>query len=149
MSTGSYIKETLLVYKTADETINNSAALQDDDHLTLPLEADIVHVFDFKLFISMNTGGIQLAVNGPALTNLRISGVGTEGTNPFNSSSESAYNTAALTRNPGGAVTGFVHLSGYIVCSAAGNLILRWAQNAAVANDTIIQQGSWFRIFRL
>lgn len=149
MSTGSYVKEILVTYKTADETLNNNAALQDDNHLTLPLEAGLVHLFDFFLYISMNTGGIQFAVNGPALTNLRLSGVGAEAANPFTSSSQNAYNAVALTVAPAGAATGFAHLSGYVVVSAAGNLVLRWAQAAAVANNTVLQQGSWFRMFRL
>ena len=149
MGDGGYLKETLIISKGADESVNNSIVLQDDNHLILPITAGANWLFEIHLFISMDTGGIRLAVNGPALTSIRLSGVGVEAANVFSSLSVSAYDTVAVATTPAGAVSGMATLYGKVYVSSGGNFGLRWAQNVAVANNTTIQSGSWMKIVRI
>jgi len=151
MGDGGYLKETLIVYKSADEIVNNSAALQDDNHLVLPLIANEVNLFQFYLLLTYNTGGIKAAVNGPALIELNMGAVGMSdaGVGYNTAGVQTAYNANVFLRGPGGAESGFAVISGQIKVSVAGNLILIWAQNAAVANDTTIKKGSWFEVKRI
>jgi hypothetical protein len=143
-----------VVRKTADETVNNSAVLQNDDHLFFPVAANEVWSFeailicvgasvnaDFQFTFTgpagatggwqarMNTGGVAVATS-PALA----LGLGT-----------------ALPLGGRAGVGGFfVELLGYIANgTTAGNLRLQWAQNTATPEDNKILTNSFLRERRL
>ena len=61
-----------IVRKTADETVNNSAVLQNDDDLLLPIGANEIWRFEFVIYgISNATADFKYSLVGPAASNVR------------------------------------------------------------------------------
>lgn len=148
-SDGSTIKEQTVVYKLATETVNNSVVLQDDNELKVNLALGEKVLFELRLFSWMNTGGIKLAMNGPACSAIEYSGIGMDATTPFSTTFAVAWDSIVCFRAAAGAVNCGMIMWGSCVTTAAGVLVLRWAQQAAVANDTTIYLGSWMRVIRM
>lgn len=135
--------------KTADETVNNSAVMQNDDHLSFAIGANERWAFAMILYVNMKgvsqwkwqftgpagvagRGGWDVAQLG-ALTNAdnlfaaQIAGVG----------------FTNLTLVP-------VRISGFIYNGAtAGTINFQWAQNSAVAENTQVVQGSSLTAWRV
>ena len=59
----------LTAYKTADETVNNSVSLQDDNHLTITLAANTVYIFESRLI--WTSGSTPLSSARPTTPTLR------------------------------------------------------------------------------
>lgn len=145
------------VEKTADEVVNNSAALQDDDELLFAMAANATYTFEFVLWVHNDGGpaaGVQVALNGPAAPGYVFYWVGITtafAVGPFtgNGGRAAAYETAFSEAIAGGEWI-CIRISGSVENGAnAGNLVLRWAQNAAVEVDVRVKQGSyvvWHRV---
>lgn len=58
---------------------------------------------------------------------------------------DAIYDLAAGTGNYGG----FRELAANVVVTVAGNLSLQWAQGVLIANNTNLQEGSWFRVRKI
>jgi hypothetical protein len=129
----------LAAYKTADETINNSAVLQDDNELFVAVGASKIYLLnldivqssgtspDFKFTFTLPSGGSgYLNVFAHAETNVVTTLVGLP------------TDTFALA---GVAANASVKVTGYITTSAAGTVQLQWAQNGNVVSDTIVRKG--------
>ena len=58
---------------------------------------------------------------------------------------DAVYDVAAGT----GSYSSFRELAGQVTVTAAGNLSLQWAQSASSANNTTLQEGSYFRVRRI
>lgn len=133
----------LLARKTSDETVNNSATLQNDNELLLAVEANAVYHFGGRLaFTTGTTPDLKFAWTFPAgLTmayNVSVFAVGTSVLDQF------AFDQT-LTANCEGhaSLTRTAMLDGIVVVSStAGTLQLQWAQIAATASDTIMKSGS-------
>lgn len=147
--TGDTIRADTIVRKTADETVNNNAAWQSDNHLLFPVVAGDRYLAHFVLFTLMNTGGIQVALTGPAITVYTASALGIVAANMCTIARVTNWDVAAATVVPAGAVHGMISLDAYIQCSASGNVNLRWTQAVALANNTTITLGSWLRVLRV
>lgn len=140
------------VRKTADETVNNSATLQNDDVLLAALVANEVVAFICQIFYSSGgTPDFKFTFTVPALATI-------------------VWNvTSGIARGTGGAVAlqanivasagpysidGFgapdpvcVTVVGTVVNGAnAGNLQLQWAQDVATVADTKVLTNSWLRV---
>jgi len=135
----------LWALKTADETINNSSVLQNDDALFLNLQANATYYYKahiinntnasagFKLDHLMPSGatwksGTFMCQAGPQvgiMTTNALSGVNGNGTDVY-----AEFWTAIQTTN-------------------SGLLQLRWAQNAAHASNAIVKDGSWIKAVRV
>jgi len=139
------------IWKTADETVNNSATLQDDDALILALSASTTYRFEFELWYS--TGAVPDFQFVPAYTGTQTATyhltsftvpAGTTSTREEVHTSFSTYNATA-----GGGTHGWARVEGILITNAAGNLKIQWAQNTADASDTKVLAGSRLSVVKL
>lgn len=137
--------ESVTVVKTADETVNNSAVYQNDDHLfkavlanttykcNLDIQFSSTAVANFKIDFTIPAGAtiyvpsfhatIAYNVAGPNCAVTGVSGVGAGVPLPFR-----AWFTL-------------------VVGATAGTLQLRWAQNTAQVSNTVVYLGSSLQVF--
>jgi hypothetical protein len=146
-TTGTFVKETTIVRKTANETITNSDVLQNDDALVVPIAANEILVFRvFARYEAGDVGGIKIAINGPAGSSLYA--VHSILTNTILTVFRTSTLDAALVY--AAADDGAAILEGTLVNGAtAGNLTFRWAQGVAHATGTIVYAGSYLRAERV
>lgn len=137
-----------LIVKEANETVNNSNALQNDDELLFAVAANEVWQFEGVLFVSSNTTpDFKLTFTGPT------GAVGGWGAIiNTNSASATAQNAAgavlgsADNLTTSGTFIETIRFWGGIHNGAnAGNLTLQWAQNTANASNTIVYAGSYIK----
>ena len=140
------------VWKTADETVNNSAALQDDDTLTIALSATTVYRFEFEFWWSTaEAADFQFvqAYTGTVTTRYFIN----EYTQPAATTMiREEVRTTFATQNVlslAGGTHGYARTSGIIETNASGNLKLQWAQNTADASDTKVLKGSRLTVIKV
>lgn len=137
------------VVKDADEAVNNSNTLQDDNKLLQAVGAsEVWYVFIWLRTISATaTPDIKVAFTVPAAGSFKwapqlASGVGGA---PITLSTTASY-TYALAANTEEAVL----IAGiYIGGANAGNLQLQWAQVNATAEDTKILANSFMLCYKL
>lgn len=146
------------IRKSANETVNNSAALQNDDELFWPVEVNEVWFFEAFLLLqaaSVNadwkaTITVPAGATGPwglAATTGSWSLVGV-------GSAPAPLVAAGTGASFGAAITGSGLTAGYmagwvIVGATAGNAQIQWAQNTATVENSIVQANSFLRIRRL
>jgi len=139
------------VLKTADETVNNSDALQDDDHLKWTVAANEVWRFymalkittgstpGFKLLFTVPTGGALIgwtAGDIGLLTNL--------------ASGLTGRDLTAFLAIAGAKTDVWLVIWGqYIGGANAGTVQLQWAQGVANASDTIVRKNSFILAHKL
>jgi hypothetical protein len=135
------------VLKTADQTINNSAALTNDTELLFTVEANEVYYFDLLLMAQSPTRTTLVVVftvpAGAALTRLMFG----SGTTVFFSGSDGLANRnyTSMTTVPTYHVSNYL----YVGAAAAGIVQFKWAQDAATAEDTKVLKNSFLNICRL
>ncbi len=138
-----YGLHTKVVRKTADETVNNSTTLQNDDHLLLAMAANEVWLFFFWLtYNSASPPDIKFAITVPSGGTLEVAPVDDIGqlTNTTPITPVVAAGSFALA----GAASDRVCLvwALYKGGSNAGNVQLQFAQNSAQALDTTLKANS-------
>lgn len=138
----------LEAYKTADQTVNNSAALVNDSELFVAVVANAR--YDFELRIVHNSGttpDFKYGWTFPTGTTMRY----TQNTVPLAGTAFSLF-VQIQTDTPqgeGGAADRGLHAWGKVlVGSTAGTLRLQWAQSTANASDTIVRAGSYLTLRR-
>ena len=128
-------------YKSADESVTNSAVLQNDDHLYLPVVAGRRYIIQANLqgIGGAGSGGIKFGFSGPAATYFRGRALFT-----FPVSSVGVVEIAAIGNTASAFPTTYFLASywGAYEPSASGTLQLQWAQGAADAIATTIYRGS-------
>lgn len=130
-----------IVYKSADEVVNNSAVLQDDDELLLALTINGFWVFKFVLWVVQ--GASAAAEFKPSITGPAGSTYNMGGTLEFNAVTANDRTFPYWVNTDANEVK-MVVLPGWISTGAnAGNLQLQWAQNVATAVDTTVKKGSY------
>jgi len=144
-----------IVRKTADETVNNSTTLQNDDHLLLAIAANEVWLINLFLLWTSPTAGVYLKTGWsyPAGCSIKW---GTEiqlaSTNKayWSSAVTTASKPALLTETStwsdilgaNDAIDG-VHLTAIVINGAnAGTLNFQWAQATAAPEDTKVLANS-------
>lgn len=137
-----------IAYKTADETVNNSATLQSDNELLLPmsLTSTKYRLRSRCLFLSNTTPDLKIGWSGPSGFTMNWSIIG------FQSGTFAAYAyDASGTPNIDGAgVNDEFFIDGTVTTSStAGTLTLTWAQNTANASDTIMRAGSYIELAKI
>lgn len=152
------VAQTVLVMKAADETVNNSAALQDDDELLCAVAANkryLVEAFislsaanataDFKVGWTVPAAAAMLW--GPHATLSGTSNPARYWAPSSTGSSPTALLTAAGSYSFGSAaVTGGVTFMGLAsTAGTSGNIQLQWAQNTANVSDSKFLTGSVLR----
>ena len=142
-----------IVYKSADEIVNNSSALQDDNHLIFALAATGEWEFQVNLWYDAATAAdIKVAFTIPASTTLYWSHTGADAS--LASHNDAFVTTAsASTRDLGGNAVGTLRharIVGYVrTTGTSGNLTMQWAQNTANASDATIKRGSAMKVWAL
>ena len=138
-----------LVVKTADETINNSVTLQDDDELFVRLKINTRYHFEILcIFNSTTVADIKDQVTVPAGTVGRIC-------EQFGGNGINTANLAGNTLNQNGfglneGSTGAFILWGWMTTGATlGNLQLQWAQANIEITDTTVKERSLMKLFEL
>lgn len=135
--------------KTADETVNGSAALQDDNELIVGAAADATYLLELQA--TQNSGatpGFKLSFSLPSgATWLH---------GRFNAGSSAANEQFGLMPLVGlSGITGAAADSLLVVralitiSSTAGNVTLQWAQNTSNASNTVVRSGSWLLLTRV
>ena len=127
------------VRKTADETVNNSTVLQNDDDLLFAIGANEVWAFELYCYCYPRAASdFKVAFTAP---------VGATG--EFTVSTATAPTSTAIggtARSQVDCVNGVAHLFiywGIVINGAnAGNLQFQWAQDAAIAEDTVVKENS-------
>lgn len=141
------------VRKTADETVNNSTTLQNDDHLFFPIEAGERWFAEavLKLEGSSENADFQFDWTGPAgasfaweryINQASFLGV-TTGNNP------NALSSSALTIGSRNGVQAIVLAGWFTAAGTAGTIRLRWAQNTATVENSKVLTDSFLRLTRL
>ena len=127
--------------KTADETVNNSSTLQDDDTLKFtPSINKTYSVLIFLLFNGNTTADIKHAVSIPTgATSLRMDN------GNWSSTVARALKdwTTATQINLNGNNQTSCWFGRLIMSTTAGDFILQWAQNSADVSDTKVLEGSF------
>lgn len=144
--TASQIGIPQIVYKSADETVNNSTTLQDDNHLFFPVGAN--EVWAFIAHIPVNSGAnpdFKFTFTAPAGTTGGFANSETAGADmvAFGTTKNFSTNGVAL-GEIGALITGTA-----IVGGTAGNIQFQWAQNALEASDTKVLKGAYIIAHRL
>jgi hypothetical protein len=136
--------------KEANQTVNNSAALQDDDELLFAVAANEEWIFHFYLFVSgPEAGDINVHVTGPSGSTVRYavtaptSGITTGITAQSWMKLAHPNATAAGTSGIDDQAS-IIEVWGLVRNGAtAGDCTLQWAQAAATLGDTIVYADSW------
>lgn len=136
----------LFAEKTVDETVNNSATLQNDDQLVIAVPAntkwEVDGVFRFN---SGTTPDIKAKFTVPASATLKWNFFAQAGT--FLGFQQDETTTATV---DGIAAPVACLVKGILTVGAtAGNLQLQWAQATANASNTIVQIGSYLKLRRM
>lgn len=125
--------------KTVDETVNNSAVLQDDDELFVALAASTTYRIALDLvWNSGTTPDFKYDWTVPS---------GATGLYTVTATSGAALFLGSLAFASGGNLDGsgsdlFSRFEGELVTTNAGTLRLRWAQVAATVSNTVVRAGS-------
>ena len=138
--------KTLGVRKAADETVSNSAALQNDDELLAAVAASTKYQFTAYLRCSGDgTYDIKFSWTVPAGATVLWSalGYGTAGVFGFYPSTDA--DPVPMGTN-GATVVTVLFVGTVVVAGTAGNLQLQWAQNSAFATDTKVLANSHLEI---
>lgn len=127
-------------YKSIDETVNNSATLQNDDELLVALEASVR--YDIFLQLSQNSGatpGFKFSFTTPTGA--------TWGSGWYSSGSSAANEQMGVTTTgavggiTGAAANSILTFRSPLTTTNAGTLQLQWAQNTTNLSDTIVRSG--------
>lgn len=131
----------LIIRKTADETVSNSTAYQDDNELRFAIAANEVWEVSFVLrYTSTDVADIKLTVGVPGggLPRHCAAHLDLAGAVAF------TYKGGAAIQSQGTAGgTGLLVIRGIIVNGATpGEVILRWTQAVAEVSDTKVLENS-------
>lgn len=133
-----YPNTILFARKTSNETVNNSAVLQNDNELAVPVVANIVYKMFLRLIVNTGTTpDFKMLFTFPA--GLTMSLHNTESTIPLSVPYDQTV-TAAMSGTGSDMI---ILVEGIVlVSSTAGTLQLQWAQNTQTVSDTIVKINS-------
>ncbi len=142
--------DTTTVFKTADETVNNSSTLQDDDHLVFALVANKTYLVDLTLLHdSTDTGAhIKFKWKFPTSCTMFWDTVSTASSDlsPWAGFADLSIQTDTIAIITGNKSSGIRFKAIVRNGANAGNLQLQWAQNSAQTNDTKLLKHSLMTI---
>lgn len=152
VTTNLIVRQSTL-YKSADESVNSSTTVQDDDHLAATLSAGVKYRFRIFAFIT-NVGaaaGFRCTLGGTATITDMKAQICIWDNNGSGSLSGQGRITAfgtEITSNIG-ANDGWVEINGTIDVNAGGTFKLKWAQNVSDGSNTTVQKNSELTISRI
>ena len=137
--------------KTADETVNNSTTLQDDNDLVVAILANETWIVEMVLLVTTDIGAdFKLQVNGPTASAGYVTAITPryEAGAPANLISGGAALGSPISL-AGSATAYTVKVTAIVRNGAnAGNITLQWAQDAAVVADTKVLTDSYLVAMR-
>lgn len=141
----------LSVLKTADETVNNSTTMQNDDQLLISVEANITYDFFLRLIVNTNaTADFKMQFTGPAGATMSTQAY--TGSNPDTAASAlqgPTNNLTTVAAFSGVAADQVLIIQGFLAVSAtAGTLQLQWAQNTLNVSNTSVKANSYMWLQR-
>ena len=148
----SWFVNVLVAYKTADESVTSSTTFQDDDHLTVAVEANCVYVLEMVLsYDALAAGDLKTQFVMPAGATVVGAALGLTTTA---AATTDDYTTSWVgLANVGGVGAGStqaVYARGLFTTSGtAGTLKLQWAQTVSSATATRIFTGSYMLLRRV
>lgn len=139
---------------TADY-VNATTSFGDVTGLTYPVEASKHYNFEAHMFHFANatTSGPRFAINGPAMTAMRLGAIITESGGVAaavmngNVGDVTALDTAVAATTDSTTSMVLSIISGWFNPSAAGTFAFRACSEVAVAAGITIKQGSWLRLW--
>lgn len=135
------------IYKTSDETVNNSSTLQNDNHLFVALAANERVFFNARLRLATgSTPDSKFAFTVPAGATLSWNMVASQAvTQP--SLEVTVSGESQIMSGPSN--NDIVHIEGYVDNGGTpGNLQLQWAQDTATESDTKVLENSILTVWR-
>jgi hypothetical protein len=154
LSWGIPVGASTILRKTADESINNSTTLQDDNTLSFSAAANDIYLVEIVLFLGSSGGGsgdIKVAVNSPTgSTKKMMVNMVTNAAHHWDrytitsNSSVTNADDIVTTNPPNLTITGMV-----VMGSTAGNIKLQWAQNTSHSDYTTVETNSYMKVTRI
>ena len=143
-SVNTFVDTTLKAVKTADETVNDSDTLQDDDHLFVTVvSGKYYHVKLYLRVTSNSTPEFSWKLDGPGAV---PTGTWVVWNFAHNSPSHTVFAQGVFeTANDvviGGPTEEMVVIEGVYKAPSAGTFKLQWAQTTATVADTKVLEGS-------
>jgi len=133
-----------IVVKTADEIVNNSATLQNDDELFLPVKANTRYYCEAYLKVtSGSTPDIDVTFTVPSGA---TGGHGVPTVN--NASAFIAFGTAKMFGTDGTAQS-LIFYALLTTSSTTGNIQLQWAQDTANVSNTTVHDNSCLILYEI
>lgn len=146
----------VVVYKAADEIVNNSTAFQDDDDLKFDVDANSIWIVEYNLLTlcSNNAADMKFQFTGPSGFTIDWAPIVNGNLNPMTSITPywvavGNVGAAALLSSASTLVHGVNNLRAGLILrlmlfnsSTAGTLTLQWAQNSAQVADSKMLKGS-------
>lgn len=154
-SSGPAVKDRVPVFirKSADESVNNRTAMQDDDHLSFSIGASETWLFEFTLVMICSSGSADLdaAITVPASASVMYASLAPRATDTLIQSSTVATTSGAEVGPIGVASTATMGtIRGVVVNSTnAGTVQLQWAQNVLTVADSTVKAGSYLLAHRV
>lgn len=142
MSGGSLGTKVTVIIKTADQTVNNSTVLVDDDDLSLVLKANTRYAFVLYLrYVSPVVAGIDLTFEAIAGTTYA----------DFNDTENTNEDAVAFGTETARQATGnneLIIIMGFVKTGAGGGTLqLQWAQTTATVGDTKVLEGTTLLVY--
>lgn len=132
--------------------VNNVTVLVNDPLQVVALESGARYIWEAMQFYDSSTiADIKFAFTTPTFSAMRWGGIGagTAGLTDIQVGTANASGTAVAFGGNGVGTTLMVKIEGYIVTTAAGNLQLQFAQNAADPTNTVLRNGCYLKATRM
>lgn len=136
-------KRILYAIKPIDEFVTSSTTFQDDDDLSIILEASTIYHLEFEgVYQGPATPGFKTIFVGPSGITGLLQGVVMSGATFNGVNVTTQLNWGA---SPGGGQSWFRVNSRLVVSTTGGVFKLQWAQQTSSASSTILRAGTFLR----
>ncbi|MEU9231211.1 hypothetical protein [Streptomyces subrutilus] len=126
------------VFKSADTIRFSTTTHSDDPHLTIPVVANARYVVDAVLVWTTGGGGFNVSWGHPA------NGTAMAWTDNDGAGMGSISTSSGFSSTTGTSLRGLLRVG-----TVAGNLTIRWAQNASNVGNTVLLTGSYLGLRRV
>lgn len=157
ISANPVTSQLLFVRKTADESVTSSTTLQDDNHLSVTVEANAI--YDVRLWIiaegDETTGDAKVKFVAPAGAAMNFTTYSPHFTETSEFGSTIKVTLSDLTGSPtyglfGAGISVILKADGLLTVGGTGGTFkLQWAQNGSSATPTIFKTGSYMTLRRV
>jgi len=135
------VTDPLFAIKAADETVNNTTTVQDDNHLSLSVASNTTYGVELAFYAvgaSSSSDGIDWRFTVPSGASMSMGEDSDTAWVDATAEVSDAYEVSSLAAK---------HYTGKLVTSgAAGTATMQWAQKTAHASNLTLVQGCWLRL---